>query len=51
MQINYSFVYVGSDMWRIQWNHLFYNFGIQYGHQTGGGIDYNLHVLIVMQVF
>ena len=37
------FRYIGFDMCRIQWRHLFYNSTIQYGRQTGSAIDYNLY--------
>ena len=38
------FPYVGLNGWRVQWRHLFYDSGIQYGHQTGSGIDFNLYL-------
>ena len=40
----YSSVYAGFDMWRIQWRHLFYDSGIQYGRQTESAIDYHLYL-------
>ena len=42
--INYSFVYLGFDMWRIQWRHLLYNSEIQYGRRIGSAINYNFYL-------